>query len=224
MKTIMNIKELVGRRLSPTHRLLVTEAFKRGVKIEKLPKRRRFRMTHNGRRYTIRRGIVSYSYNTRLSIRTVNMKEVTSRILRSRNHPAPENTVFSKNDLDRAWDWAKPILPVVLKPYNGSMGRLVFVNINNYEEFKRNFNKIIERHNEVLVEKFIEGEEYRFTYVNNEIVAVAKRKPANIIGDGKNTVKQLISLKNKEREKRQNPIHKKLMIDAETERVLSKHN
>ena len=41
----MNMKELVGRRLSFSNRMLVEEAYKRGVAFETLAKKR-FRMTY----------------------------------------------------------------------------------------------------------------------------------------------------------------------------------
>lgn len=217
----MNIQELVGRKLASSDRMLITEAYKRGVTVQALPNKR-IKLAYKGRQYIVRRGSVCRAYNTRLANRVSNMKEVTSRLLRSKGHSAPENTVFNKNDLERAWNWAKPILPVVLKPYNGIMGRLVFVNINNYQEFKECFNKIIDKHDDVLIEEFIEGNEYRFTYVNNQIVGIARRIPANVVGDGKNTIKQLVQLKNEERELRKNPIHKKIKLDKESERVLSR--
>ncbi len=213
----MNTRELVGRKLNRTNRLIVIEAYKRGVEFEILPKKR-FRMSYKDKSYIIRRGRITASLNTILGRNVANMKEVTSRLLRSRGFNAPENTVFHKSDLERAWQWAKPILPVVLKPYDGMMGRLVFVNINNYEEFKQCFKQVVEKHDEILIEKFVEGTEYRFTYIKNEIVAIAKRIPANIVGDGKNTVERLIELKNEERKK--NPIHKNIEMDKESERVL----
>jgi len=217
----MKTKDLVGRKVSRSNRMLVAEAYSRGVEFEILPKRR-FKMSYQGKSYLIRRGRISLSYNNRLAVRTADLKEVTSRLLRSKGHPSPENTVFSKGDLERAWNWAEPILPVVLKPHNGVMGKLVFVNLDSYEEFKECYEKVTEKHNEVLVEKFISGDEFRFTYVNNEIVGVANRVPANVIGDGKNTVKRLVELKNEERQRRKNPIHKKIELDKESDRVLQK--
>ena len=220
--TTMKTKDIVGRKLSRSNRMLVKEAYERGVEFEILPKRR-FRMSHGGKSYLVRRGKITHAYNSKLAVKSTNMKEVTSRLLRSKNHPAPENTVFHKDDIERAWNWAKPILPVVIKPYNGTMGKLVFVNIDKYNEFKECFLKVTEKHDYVLIEQFIKGEEYRFTYVKNEIVAIAQRIPANVVGDGIHTIKQLIDLKNNEREIRKNPIHKKILLDEESIRVLKKH-
>lgn len=222
-KQKINTREITGRKLSRSNRMLVVEAYHRGVQFEILPNKR-FRMTHDNRRYLIRRGIISHANNTRLANRVTTLKEVTSRMLRSRSHSAPENVVFSKDDLERAWNWAKPILPVVLKPYNGIMGRLVFVNIDNYEEFKDCFSKIGSEREHVLIEKFVEGEEFRFTYVRNEIVAIAQRVPCHVVGDDENTIEQLIHIKNEMRKKRKNPIHKKLKLDRESKRVLSRQS
>jgi len=215
----MKISEMINRKVSRSNSIVIKEAYKRGVEFESLPKKR-FKMTYKNKSYLIRKGSIFWTYNTRLANRVTDMKEVTSRLLRTKGYPAPENTVFSMNDVERAWKWAEPILPIVLKPYNGTMGKLVFVNIDNYEEFKSCFEKISEKHNEVLIEKFQPGKEYRFTFVKNEIVGIAHRIPANVTGDGVKTVKQLIKEKNQERKLRKNPIHKQIKLDEESERVL----
>ncbi|MBU5594294.1 ATP-grasp domain-containing protein [Amphibacillus sp. MSJ-3] len=215
--------DVVGRTLSFGDELLVYEAIKRGVEIEILPDGD-FNMSHPSKSYTIHDGIVTHSYNSDLARTTMDMKEVTSRLLKSKGFNAPENTVFAKTDLDRAWKWAESILPVVLKPYDGKKGELVFVNINTHDEFEACFEKIAVENNEVLVEKFLEGKEYRFTYVNEEIVGIVNRVPANVVGDGEHNIKELIELKNADRKRVGNPIHKLLEMDEETERVLKKHH
>lgn len=212
----------VDRELSLGNQLLVKEAIKRGVDIEVLPEGK-FKMSHQNDSYIIENGKVTLSYNSRLATMTMDMKEVTSRLLKSHGFNTPENTVFSKDDMDRAWKWAEPILPVVLKPYDGMMGELVFVNIDNYDEFKACFEKISAKNDEVLIEKFAEGKEYRFTFVNKEIVGISNRIPCNVVGDGQHNIKELIELKNTERVESGNPVHKLLQMDEESERVLIKH-
>lgn len=48
----------------------------------------------------------------------------------------------------------------------------------------------------VLVEEFIEGPEYRFLVIDNQITAILKRIPANIVGDGQATIQELVEKKN----------------------------
>lgn len=217
----INTRELVGRKLTGSNRMLVREAYRRGVEFEILPKKR-FRMTYGEKSYLVRGGVICHAYNTKLARRMTDLKDVTSRYLRAKGHPAPENIVFLEHELERAWNWAKEILPVVLKPHNGIMGKLVYVNIDNYNEFKYCFEKIAADRGRVLIEEFVQGNEYRFTYVNGEIVAIANRVPANVVGDGKNTIRELVEAKNEERDARKNKVHKKLVLDEESERVLLK--
>ena len=48
----------------------------------------------------------------------------------------------------------------------------------------------------VVVESFITGKDYRILVVNNQVVAVAERVPAHVVGDGKHTVQELIDITN----------------------------
>lgn len=214
-------KVLENVKLTDTNRLLIEEAIARGVKFER-PYKGRIILSYGNKSYVVRNGVVSSSYNTRLAKRCTDLKEVNSRLLRSKGLPAPENAVFDVNELERAWKWAEPILPVVVKPNNSTWGKHVYVNIKDYNEFKYAFEQIANdiKYREVLIEQFCEGEEYRFTFVKDEIVAIAKRIPANVIGDGVSTIEQLVNKKNKERKKRKNPIHKKIKINQEVLRLL----
>src|SRR5690554_1949856 len=108
-----NIEEYLDIKLTVANKLIVEEAISRGVTIKKMPKER-FKLEYGTNSYIIKKGIVSNSFNHRLAQRCTRLKEITSRLLRSKGFPAPENVVFSTKDLERAWSWAQPILPVVL--------------------------------------------------------------------------------------------------------------
>ena len=47
-----------------------------------------------------------------------------------------------------------------------------------------------------MVEDYLAGTEYRFFVLGDETLAVLLRVPANVIGDGKNTVRELVEIKN----------------------------
>ncbi|NED97156.1 hypothetical protein G1H11_17800 [Phytoactinopolyspora alkaliphila] len=151
--------------------------------------------------------------NTRLAVRCSRQKEITSRLLRARGVPAPENTYFHGDDLDRAWAWAEPVLPVVVKPHNGSQGDAVYVNITERAAFDRAFVAVAQRFGGVLIEVFCRGVEHRVTTVDGEIVAVTKRVPAHVVGDGHATVETLVDRKNELRKSSRNRIHKMLTLD-----------
>ena len=50
----------------------------------------------------------------------------------------------------------------------------------------------------ILVEEFLSGTEYRFFVLHNRVLAVMLRVPANVTGDGKQTIKELVTEKNQD--------------------------
>lgn len=116
--------------------------------------------------------------------------------------------------------------PLVMKPRYGSKGEDVYVNITNEKELVKTFNKVKDKHKELIIEKYIEGLDFRVCVVGYNVVAVALRTPPSIIGDGKKDIKTLIALFN------QNPIRgydhekplTKVKIDKELLNSLEKQN
>lgn len=52
--------------------------------------------------------------------------------------------------------------------------------------------------NSIIIEEFIDGPEYRFLVLGEEVIAVCNRVPANVTGDGKNSIRDLILKKNED--------------------------
>lgn len=211
----MSIEEVLKKtKLSPTSKAIVRKAVEQNIEFSTL-KNNKCKLSNGKKKYVFTTFVCS-AFNSKLAKRVTVQKEVTSRLLRSRGFNAPENMVFDNKDFERAWDWAKSILPVVIKPYNGTRGNTVFINISDYNSFKESFMNVGNKFGSVLVEKMEKGTEYRFAYLKGNIIAVTKRKKANVIGDGVLTIKELIEQKNVLRSKRQNPLHKKIKINNET--------
>ncbi|PQZ86556.1 hypothetical protein CQ016_11005 [Arthrobacter sp. MYb222] len=112
--------------------------------------------------------------------------------------------------------------PVVLKPDTGSMGRGVFTNLNSLLEARIAFDEIRSLYpsKKVLLEKFIRGSDYRVLVVGTEVVGAVRRIPANIIGNGINTVRELIEIKNQNRKKNPFLASGKVKIDLEVKQCL----
>lgn len=219
---VENLPEEIGNiKLTTTNKIVLKEALQRGIKIQSMDKQRRFKLVFKDQFYVVKNGKIARSFNSKLVIRCTRLKEVTNRLLKSKGAPVPDNIVFSPKDIDRAWAWALPILPVVLKPNTGAKGIHVYIDINSFEEFTLCFNKIIRDYDEVLIEQFVKGTEYRFTLIEKRVVAITRRRPASVLGDGASKVWQLVDNKNVERLNRRPSIHKRLKIDDEAIRVLS---
>lgn len=148
-------------------------------------------------------------------------KQETNKILGDLGLPAPrQEMVYSKDDAIRA---ARRIgYPVVVKPLNANHGRGVAVNLNSASQVELAFDKAREHSRAVLVESFITGDDHRMLVVNGELVAVAKRVPGHVIGDGVHTVEQLVEIAN--RDPRRGVGHEKVLtrleLDHQAERML----
>lgn len=217
----MDWSEIDNLDIRERNKMILKVAYDRGVKFELVSKsNNHLRLSYGENSYIARSGNIRDCNTHPLAISIVKMKDVCSKILRRKGFNALESTVFTKNELERAWQWAQPIMPIVLKPVDGNLGRNVFTNINDYEEFSRRFNYIGKSFEDIMVEKYVKGKEYRFTYLNGKIIAVSRRLRANVVGDGEHNITELIELKNKIRE--DNPAHKNININNKTKRILSK--
>jgi cyanophycin synthetase len=91
---------------------------------------------------------------------------------------------------DEAVEVARRIgYPVVLKPLDGNHGRGSDDQSCPTRRGARGFpgRGGREPQRSVVVETFIPGKDYRILVVNNQVVAVAERVPAHVLGDGSDT-------------------------------------
>ena len=118
-------------------------------------------------------------------------KDLTKRLLASCGVPVPEGRAV--DSLEDAWEAANDIgLPVVVKPTDGNHGRGVSTNLTTQEDIEAAYKLAAEEGSEVLVERFIPGDEHRLLVVGGKLVAAAKGETAWVTGDGVSTVTQLI--------------------------------
>ena len=89
---------------------------------------------------------------------------------------------------------------IVIKPRttNGGVGITVFTIPPTKGQFLKAVNYAFEFDNDVLIENYVKGEEYRFLVVNGKCISVVTRRSAQVIGNGKDTIEKLIEEKNKE--------------------------
>ena len=82
--------------------------------------------------------------------------------------------------------------PVVLKPRYGYQGKGVYLNIKNEKQLIEAYNKIKSKYKDIMVEQYIEGYDYRVCVVDGDVIAVSRRNPPIVKGDGVSTIKELI--------------------------------
>jgi cyanophycin synthetase len=122
-------------------------------------------------------------------------KELTKRLLDAAGVPVPLGRAVT--DPDDAWAAALEIgLPVVLKPKDGNQGKGVTVNITSREQLDAAYVAASEFRDDILVERYLPGNDFRLLVVGNKLVAAARRDPPQVVGDGVHTVRELVDTVN----------------------------
>ncbi|WP_313168044.1 cyanophycin synthetase [Massilia oculi] len=124
-------------------------------------------------------------------------KELTKKLLDAAGVPVPQGR--SVVDPIDAWAAAMEIgLPVVIKPKDGNQGKGVTVNVTTREQLDAGFKAASEFRDDILVERYLPGHDYRLLVVGDKMVAAARREPPQVIGDGKHTVRELVDAVNRD--------------------------
>ena len=118
-------------------------------------------------------------------------KYLTKEILTNQCIPTPLGDIIN-NPMDTLIKAKKIGYPVVIKPRFGNQGKGVFANLNNEEDLLNAYKILSKEYEDIIIEKHIQGRDYRICMVDNKVVAVSGRIPPYIIGDGKNTIENLI--------------------------------
>lgn len=90
--------------------------------------------------------------------------------------------------------------PLVVKPRNTNYGTgiTVFSRKTPKKQIMDAIEYAFKFDDNILIEEFAKGMEYRFLVIDGKCLSVAHRRIASIVGDGKSTINELIDAKNKE--------------------------
>jgi len=108
----------------------------------------------------------------------------------------------------------------VVKPLSGSRGDGVVLGVDSQESLALALRAQEEGVGGVLIEEHVEGPEFRFLVTGKEVVAVTKRTPPNVVGDGLHTIVELIRIKNEQRQLNPNLASYPVRLASEVSREL----
>ncbi len=132
-----------------------------------------------------------------ISVEMASDKELTNRILADLGLPVPRQYVV--RTAERAAEMAERLgYPVVVKPLDANHGRGVSIDLADGNAVRIAFDKAAEHSRWVIVETFIRGFDHRMLVVNGELIAVAKRVPGHVVGDGEHTIEELVEVVNQD--------------------------
>ena len=180
-------------RLGPSTGAIVAAAVARGIPFRRLTQGSLVQFGWGSKQKRIQAAETSHTSAIAESI--AQDKELTKQLL----HAAGVAVPFGRpvEDEDDAWAAALEIgLPVVVKPQDGNQGKGISVNLTSEEQVRKAYRVAIEFRDDIMVERFLPGHDWRMLVIGDKLIAAARRDPPLVIGDGTHTVRQLVDIVN----------------------------
>lgn len=118
-------------------------------------------------------------------------KDLTKQLISAVGVQVPEGRIAAS--AAEAWEAAEDIgLPVAIKPTDGNHGRGVTLDLSTREQVAAAWERAALHGSEVMVERYIPGDEHRLLVVAGKVVAAARGETAWVVGDGRSTVAALV--------------------------------
>ncbi|HLO64639.1 MAG TPA: cyanophycin synthetase [Azonexus sp.] len=180
-------------RLGPSTGAIVAAALARGIPYRRLTQGSLVQFGWGSKQKRIQAAETSFTSAIAESI--AQDKELTKKLLHASGVAVPYGRPVE--DEDDAWVAAQEVgLPVVVKPQDGNQGKGISVNLTTEEQVRKAYRVAIEFRDDIMVEKYLPGHDWRLLVIGDKLIAAARRDPPLVIGDGTHTVRQLVDIVN----------------------------
>ncbi len=188
--TIARLADMVDRRcLGPSTACIVEAAGARGIPHIRLSEGNLVQLGHGAAQHRI--WTAETDRTSAIAEGIARDKDLTKQLLAGAGVPVPEGRIVAS--AEDAWEAAEDIgLPVAVKPTDGNHARGVSLNLTSQAEVMAAFAAAAAEGSEVMVERFIPGQEHRLLVVGGKVVAATRGEIIRVGGDGKSSIAQLI--------------------------------
>ncbi|MEE4079245.1 N-acetylglutaminylglutamine synthetase [Pseudomonas viridiflava] len=201
---------------NPYARIIVEEAHRRGIDVQvDDADAGLFTLSYGGRRIRCRESLSDLT--SAVSMTLCQDKSLTHRALKAAGLRLPAQQRAGSEEQNRAF--LEEHGQIVVKPLDGEQGQGVAVDLRTPEDVQNAIEQAKQFDSRVILESFHEGLDLRIVVIGFEVVAAAIRRPAEIIGDGRHTIKQLIEAQSRRREAATDG-ESRIPMDGETERTV----
>ena len=182
--------------LNPYARIIADEAMRRGIWVEVLDAEAgEMRLSHGGRSVITRESLSEYT--SAVAMARCDDKRLTRRIVSEAGIQVPRGRLATFDEHDHAF--LDEVGDVVVKPTRGEQGKGITVGVDGGAELDAALARAREEHPAVLIEQRAPGDDLRLVVIDGKVVAAALRKPAEIVGTGHHTVRELIEAQSRRR-------------------------
>jgi len=203
-------------KLNPYATIIVNEARRRGIQTEIIDAEGGFfRLSYGGRSVACRESLSEFTSAVAMSI--CDDKATTRRIVQRAGVEVPDQ--ISNASADEIAAFLEKHGSVVIKPARGEQGKGIAIGLTTVEEVLVAVDAARTYSNDVLIEECVAGQDLRLVVIDYKVVAAALRKPAEITGNGKATIRDLIAIQSRRRSAATGG-ESKIAIDDEVGRCL----
>jgi GNAT-family acetyltransferase (TIGR03103 family) len=182
--------------LNPYARIIADEAMRRGIWVEVLDAEAgEMRLSHGGRSVITRESLSEYT--SAVAMARCDDKRLTRRLVAEAGIAVAKGRLATFDDKDHAF--LEEVGDVVVKPTRGEQGKGITVGVSSPEELNAALARAREEHPNVLIEQRAPGDDLRLVVIDGRVVASALRRPAEIVGTGQHTVRELIETQSRRR-------------------------
>jgi GNAT-family acetyltransferase (TIGR03103 family) len=186
--------------LNPYARLIAEEALERGIRVEVNDAEwGEIRLSLGGRTVLTRESLSEFTSAVAMS--RCDDKRVTRRIMERAGVRVPRGATVTEDDLEAGRTLLAECGEVVVKPARGEQGRGITVGVREEAALERAVRLAQHYCPDVLVEELVEGQDLRVVVIDHEVVAAAVRRPAEVVGDGRSPVTDLVRSTSRRRER-----------------------
>ena len=118
-------------------------------------------------------------------------KDLTKKLLHEGGLPVPRGFLV-RSEAEAVEAFQELGHPAVVKPYDGNHGKGVTLKLESEMEVRTAFRVAQAYGDQVLIEEYIEGKNFRTLIVGGKMIAAAERIPAHVIGDGVSRIEELV--------------------------------
>lgn len=183
--------------LNPYARILVEEAYRRGIDVQiDDASSGLFTLSHGGRKIPCKESLTDLTSSISMSL--CQDKSLTHKTLSLAGLNVPTQQLAGNADDNLAF--LEEHGRIVVKPLDGEQGNGVAVDLDTFEQVQVAVEAARSFDHRVLLESFHPGLDLRIVVIGFEMVAAAIRRPAQVIGDGHHSILQLIEAQSRRRQ------------------------
>jgi GNAT-family acetyltransferase (TIGR03103 family) len=185
-------------RLNPYARIIINEARRRGIAVNVEDEETGlFRLTFGGRTVACRESLTELT--SAVAMTRCDDKALTHRLLAGAGLSVPQQIEAGHTPGETERDFLARHGSVVVKPARGEQGRGISVDLRDEQAMEQAIAAARRHCDRVLIERYCPGEDLRIVVIGGEVVAAAIRRPAEIVGNGRDSIERLIEAQSRRR-------------------------